>query len=281
MSFTPVIPLSGYSGWSFLQRTLDSQKQAFTSSPENRRDEAYFRENIGKVETAEQLVSDRRLLKVALGAFGLGDDINNRFFIQKVLQDGTTDSKALANKLADKAYARFSAAFGFGDGGTPSTQSAGFADAVLAAYNDRQFEIAVGAQDETMRLALNAKRELAALASSTSSKDTKWFNIMGSTPLREVFETALGLPSSFGALDLDQQLKTLRTKTDALLGDGEISQFSDPDKMDALIRRYLVRAQAESGTYSLLTPGAGALQLLQGATSSGSGTASSLLSLLS
>ena len=281
MSFAPVIPLSGYSGWTFLQRTLDSQKQAFTSSPENLRDEAYFRQNIGKVETAEQLVSDRRLLKVALGAFGLGDDINNRFFIQKVLQGGTEDSSALANKLADKAYARLSAAFGFAEEAGPSTQSDGFADTILTAYNDRQFEIAVGEQDETLRLAMNARRELSALASATSSDNTKWFNIMGSTPLREVFETALGLPSSFASLDLDQQLNTLRSKTDALLGDGEISQFSDADQLDALIRRYLVRAQAESGSYSLLTPGAGALQLLQGATASGSGQASSLLSLLS
>lgn len=281
MSFTPVIPLSGYSGWTFLQRTFDSQKQAFTSSPENTRDETYFRQNIGKVETAEQLVSDRRLLKVALGAFGLGDDINNRFFIQKVLQDGTAESSALANKLADKAYARLSAAFGFGEGAAPSTQGEGFADTILAAYNDRQFEIAVGAQDETLRLAMNARRELSALAGTASSDDTKWFNIMGSPPLREVFETVLGLPSSFAALDLDQQLNILRNKTDALLGDGEIGQFSDPEALDALIRRYLLRAQAESGSYSLLTPGAGALRLLQGATASGPGMASSLLSLLS
>lgn len=279
MSFTPVIPLSGYTGWTFLQRTLDSQKATFASGAQMQRDEDYFRQNIGKVETAEQLVSDRRLLRVALGAFGLDDDINNKYFIQKVLADGTTAGSALSSKLADKAYARFSAAFGFGDGGTPATQTAGFADQVLTAYKDRQFEIAVGDQDETMRLAMNARRELADLAGSSSSDNTKWFNVMGSTPLREVFETALGLPSSFGALDLDQQLKTLRDKTDAVLGDGEISQFSDPDKIESLIRRYLVRAQAESGSYSLLTPGAGALQMLQGASSSSS-SASSLLSLL-
>ena len=172
MSFSPVIPLSGYSGWIFLQRTLDSQKQTFVSSAQNQRDQEYFRQNIGKIETAEQLVSDRRLFKVALGAFGLDDDINNRYFMQKVLADGTSEDTALANKLADKSYARFSAAFGFGDGGTPATQTEGFADTILAAYNDRQFEIAVGEQDETMRLAMNAKRELVTLAAGTSSDDT-------------------------------------------------------------------------------------------------------------
>lgn len=53
-----------------------------TLRPKIRNDEAYFRAKIGSVKTAEQLVSDRRLLKVALGAFGLEADINNRFHPQ-------------------------------------------------------------------------------------------------------------------------------------------------------------------------------------------------------
>lgn len=270
MSFTPVLTSSGYTGWSFLKRTLADQKETFASGAEIRRDEDYFRQNIGKVTSADDLVSDRRLLKVALGAFGLDDDINNRYFIQKVLSDGTTSKDALSSKLADKAYANLSAAFGFGDGGTPATQTEGFAGKIVTAYETRAFEAAVGERDDDMRLALNAERELASLSAKDSTDDTKWYTVMGSQPLRQVFQTALGLSDGFVSLDLDQQLQTLREKTKALVGDGEVTAFSDTDKVEKLIRMFLVRSQAQSGTISPGTPGAGALQILQASSSNAS-----------
>ena len=111
MTYSPVIPVSGYAGWSFLGRTMAKQTAAFEKSPEIKRDEDYFRANIGKVNTAEELVKDRRLLKVALGAFGLDADMNNKAFIEKMLKEGTLNGSALANKLADKQYLKLTVAF--------------------------------------------------------------------------------------------------------------------------------------------------------------------------
>ncbi len=82
MSFTPVVPVGGYAGWTFLARTREAQKQAFVASASQQRDEAYFRAKIGGISTAEELVADRRLLSVVLGAFGLEADIDNRYFIR-------------------------------------------------------------------------------------------------------------------------------------------------------------------------------------------------------
>ena len=81
MSYVPAIPFTGYAGWTFLNRTMASQTATMNATSQNKRDEDYFRANIGKIDTAEQLVNDRRLLKVALGAFGLDNDINNKFFV--------------------------------------------------------------------------------------------------------------------------------------------------------------------------------------------------------
>ncbi|MEM9127018.1 MAG: flagellar protein, partial [Pseudomonadota bacterium] len=89
MTFQPVIPSGGVVGWRFLQRTYEAQIDSFSQSGVNQRETQYFLENISNVLTAEDLVSDRRLLQVALGAFGLEEDLDNRFFIQKILQDGT------------------------------------------------------------------------------------------------------------------------------------------------------------------------------------------------
>ncbi|NHX27484.1 DUF1217 domain-containing protein, partial [Escherichia coli] len=197
MTFQPIVPLGGYAGWRFLQKTLPAQQAAFEQSPQMARDVSYFKEQIGHVSSAEMLVADRRLLHVALDAFGLGDDINNRFFIRKVLEDGTLDSAALANRMADKRYLQLAKAFGFGDFDTPNTLLSDFGDKVIADYKTRQFEQAVGSQNENMRLAMNMMRELSDLAAEDSSDETKWFSIMGSKPLRSALETALGLPSQF------------------------------------------------------------------------------------
>lgn len=102
MSFQPIIPTGGLAGWTFLNRTLEAQKEAFGQSTQYRREEDYFRANIGNIETAEQLVADRRLLAFSLSAFGLDADLPNKFFIQKILSDGTSDNAALSNRLSDK-----------------------------------------------------------------------------------------------------------------------------------------------------------------------------------
>jgi Protein of unknown function (DUF1217) len=262
MTYTPAVPISGYAGWTFLKRTYDTQTRAFSASTEIKRDEDYFRAKIGSVKTAEQLVSDRRLLKVALGAYGLDADINNKFFVRKVLEDGTLKDGALSNRLADKQYRAMSAGFGFGDFSVPRTQLSDFADKTLALYKTRRFESAVGTQNNDMRLALNAERELPALAAKTSSEATKWFTVMGNSPLRQVLEKALGVPGSVASLDLDRQLEIFQERSDRILGDAGIAQFADPKKLDVMIRRFLLQSEVASVT-ATQSPSAGALRTLQ------------------
>lgn len=261
MSYQPVIPAAGYLGWTYLKRTLERQQALAQSSPTNRRDEVYFREKIVKITSADDLVSDRRLLRIALTAFGLEADTNAKAFIRKVLSDGVSDPTALANRLADKRYRNLAETFGLGKGQHNLTQSNGFADALLNGYRQRSFEASIGEQNGAMRLALNAERELTALAKVAASEDAKWFTLMGNKPLRAVIETAFGLPASFGRLDIDQQLKTLKSMAQKTYGSSSVSQFSDPKTMDKLVRTYLVRDQLAAGQIGT-SPAQVALQLL-------------------
>jgi hypothetical protein len=261
--FAPIIPSGGVPGWLFLQRTYDTQLALFSKSGRVVRDADYFSEKIGSIETARDLVADRRLLEVTLGAFGLQDDLENRFFIQKILQEGTTSDDTLANRLADPRYADLSNAFGFGPGEVRKNDLPGFAEGLIARYQANAFEVATGGQDDTMRIGLYAQRVLAELATEPGSNNTKWFNIMGQPPLRDLFEKALGLPSSFGQIDIDQQLSVFKDRASAIFGSADISQFADADKRDAVITRYMARAQMEAAN-NQSSPAAIALTLLGG-----------------
>ena len=264
MTYSPVVPFGGYSGWAFLKRTQASQRSTFDNTAQLQRDEAYFRKNIGKVNSAEDLVADRRLLQVALGAYGLEGDINNKYFVKKVLADGTLKDGALSNRLANKQYEKLAAAFGFGDFKTPRNKLSDFSDKILAQYKERQFETAVGEQNSDYRIALNAERELPALARKSGSEDTLWYTVLGNIPLRRVFEGALGLPKSFGSIDLDQQLATMKARLEARTGSNSLRQFTDATKTEGIIRQYLVVSDLSAA--SSQTPQSSALELLQAST---------------
>lgn len=262
MSFAPVLPLGGYAGWKVLQSTLDTQQARFADDPAQNRDREYFKEKIGSITSAEDLVSDYRLLRVALGAYGLQDDLPNRAFIEKVLSDGVVNEDALSNKLADKSYFAFADAFGFGGTLPPKTQGPGFADKVLARFDEQAFEVAVGEQDTDMRLALQATREIPEIAASGGSDTTAWLSVLGNTALRQVFETAFSLPDSIGVMDLDQQLDAFRKGAERVLGTSEFSAFTDPDAVDDLVHAFTLKSQLANGP-SAFTRGASAVTLLQ------------------
>ncbi len=262
MSFQPILPLDGYVGWRFLQRTLDRQQETHAASTQSQRDQAYFRANIAAVSNAQELVADRRLLSVALTAFGLQDDLLNRAFVEKVLESSHRDDRSFVNRLSDKRYLKLNQAFGFGDSIVPRNQFEGFADALLSTYRDRSFEIAVGAQNDSMRLALALERDLADLAAQPSSEATRWYTILGTPSMRRVFETAFMLPSSFGTLDLERQVDILKARTEKLTGSDEVAQFADPEAVETLIRQFFLGEQVQQINAAAVA-GSGALTLLQ------------------
>ena len=78
----------------------------------------YYAANIGKVTSIDDLMADKRLLRVAMSAYGLSADDEDTTKIRTMLQGGVTDPASPANMLADKSYASFVAAFDFTTYGT-------------------------------------------------------------------------------------------------------------------------------------------------------------------
>jgi hypothetical protein len=268
VAFAPVVPFGGLLGFRFVERTFDAQFEAFGKSPDIQREIDYFLENAGEATTAEALVADRRLLRVALGAFGLDDEVDKRAFIRKILDEGSLDPKSLANRLAEPAWAEFSRALGFGDLGGLLVFDSTRQD-LAEQFRLRQFERAIGDVDVDIRLAVNFRREIREIALGPDAGISGWLKILGSQPLREVIEGAFNLPSGFSQIDLDRQLDEIEARSDRIFGGKSPAVFASDENIDDLLRRFLVSAQLKGGISSL-APGATALTLLQ-ANSLGSG----------
>ncbi|EBA17090.1 flagellar protein, putative [Roseobacter sp. SK209-2-6] len=267
MSFDPILLGGGIPGWNFLQSTYDRQFEVFSSGAAIERESDYFLENIGKVETAEDLIKDRRLLSVALGAFGLEDQIDMKALVQKVLEEGSSADDALATRLGDDRWVSFTDAFGFGPGESRKTGDLEAMKDVVFTNKTQSFETAVGNQEQTLRVALYAERELVPLVAEgedgeTPSINTQWYNIIGQPQLHSMMQTALGLPDSIGQVDVDQQVKIFREASERFFGSDDLSEFSDPEKMSNLISTYLARSEIAAFNASISGSSA-ALLLLQ------------------
>jgi hypothetical protein len=244
--FEAVVPGSGLSGWSFLMATYSRQLEALRTTSSFVRMEDYFLQNFSKIETVEDLLNDRRLLAVVLGAFGLDADINSKALIGRVLQDGTKASDALANRLSDNRYKELSKALGFGPGEQRRVREPGTSLEILSLFQMQQFEQSVGRQDEDLRIALFAKRQISSIAASSTNNDVRWLNLMGNPPVKKFMETALGLPASFGQLDIDRQLVDLKEKAQSMFGTNDLSELAQAEKMEDAIQKFLVRTQLTS-----------------------------------
>ena len=269
MTYAPAIPLSGVAGLQFLDRTYEAQSSAYAQSGYIQRLTDGFTEKVSSIETAQDLVADRELLQVALGAFGLEDEISKKAFLRKVLEEGS-GSDSFAGRLADSRFSDFSQAFGFGDAGGVRTGDPGFAKSITDAFLERSFETRVGDTDDSLRLALNFRREMETIANGASVEAAGWYEVLGQIPLRTVFEGAFQLGSSFSQLSIDRQVEELEERTQGLIGTSSPAGFADPDAREALISRYL----ALEGTGTSTSATSTALQILSG------GSATTLQNLL-
>lgn len=244
MTMSLSVGLGGIAGWKILQRTEARQLERIASDPVVQRDTTYFRDIISGGISAADIVDDYRVLSVALGAFGLEDDIANKAFIRKVLESDLSDEKSLVNRLSDKRYLRLAQAFQLGN---PDTDKTALGASISDAYLQREYERRVGESDESLRLALNARRELEQFAGRDSSSKTLWFEVLGNPPLREVFEGAFGFGDSYGKLSIDRQLEEFTKASERYLGSSEFADITNEISINKIIVNYLARSQISSG----------------------------------
>ena len=126
--------VSTYFGYSYVTRNLAQTLTRVAQQSDVSRDAAYYKANIGKVHTVDDLMNDYRLYHYVTKAYGLEDMAYAKAFMKKVLQSDLSDSKSFANTLIDKRYRDFAAAFSFGGGETKVAQSDSQTDDIIGLY---------------------------------------------------------------------------------------------------------------------------------------------------
>jgi hypothetical protein len=207
---------------------------------------AYYQANIGKATSIQGFVGDRRLLSYALDAYGLGDQVNAKALVTKVLEGGVSDPKSLANTLSDSRWKAFAAAFDFVGKGGASISSATAVKTTAADYVEQQLESDQGGQSVGVQLALYFQR----VAPTVTSE----YGILADSNLLEVAQTIFGLSPATSATNIDAQAKTLSKLM-------PIADLQDPKKLQQFVERftamYDVTYGPSSGATTSLTVSSG------------------------
>lgn len=212
-----------FTSYSMITRDLSRSIASVLKQPAVQRETGYYLQNIGSVKSADEFVSDRRLVTYAMTAFGLGDMAYAKAFVRKILAEGHEDSSAFVNKLADKRYLEFAKTFDFKRYGGAATAFGSAQQGVADKYVRQALETQSGSGNEGVRLALYFERNASKLNSVTE--------ILTDKAMTQVVKTVLRLPEVFSLVDIDKQIATLDDRL-------KIDNFRDPAKLTLFIKRF-------------------------------------------
>ncbi|WP_293576773.1 DUF1217 domain-containing protein [Phaeobacter sp.] len=202
---------------------------------------------LGNYVAPQSFVFDFDAFEAGLEIFNIGNRSLDFGVMIKAFESDLSSDVSYANLHRDPGVKSMANAFNFNPGDTGRTYPPGFAEEVSQLYTDRNFEIAIGESDPNMRLALALERELQAIVDIGGSEDAHWYGIIGSPPLKTVFESALNLPSSFGQLDVDRQVQEMKDRMDIRFGTTHPKDLiEDPSKMEDFRNRFLLLSELNS-----------------------------------
>jgi Protein of unknown function (DUF1217) len=211
-----------------------TQAEQDTATQEN----TYYHSAIGKVQSLEGLLSDRRLVTYLLKAYGLeGENISDGE-LRSVLTSDPLDENSFVSKQSDQRLRDLAAALNFtsdGDIGRVAGKQAQTRSNILktADLNTRQtMESDVGATNEGARLALYFQRKAPDITTA--------FDILADKAIFEVVRTALALPESMSQASIERQ-------ADILIGRINPADFRDPVKLEKFITRFSALYDVNNG----------------------------------
>ncbi|KRQ03394.1 DUF1217 domain-containing protein [Bradyrhizobium manausense] len=188
--------VSTYSSYSYIARNLTQSLTRVAQQSDVSREAAYYKANIGKVHSVDDLMKDYRLYHYVTKAYGLEDMAYAKAFMKKVLQSDLSDPRSFANTLIDKRYREFAAAFSFGGGTTKVAQSESQTDDMIGLYT-------AAMKSNVDAIAADAKYYNAKIGTVTSVDE-----LLNDDRLRNYVASAFGIDQSKWSRDAIKQVLT-------------------------------------------------------------------------
>lgn len=202
---------------------LDRSLEAAAKSPQVIRESGHYLSHIVNVKSIDDFMSNKRVLRYALTAFGLSDISYATALVRRLLEGGIDDTNALANRFTDQRYRDFVTAFNFARYGDATTAFDRTQQGTVDRYKRQTLEENVGQQSEGARLALYFQRQAPILTSP--------LGLLADAALLKVTQTALSLSPYTSNLSIEAQRDLIANRVN-------IADFKDPAKLTKFLNRF-------------------------------------------
>lgn len=229
----PAEPVDTLTSYKVITRSLSTTLSRTAATPAVARETAYYKENIAKATTIDAFVNDRRLLNYALKAWGLEDMSYAKGMIKKVLEGGVDDPRSLANTLQSGRFKEFAKTFNYKTWETATPVLEGVKTKTVDNYVRQTLEQTTGETNAGVQLALYFERKAPNITST--------YSILADRNLLKVVQTALGIPASMSASNIDSQVAMIEQKLD-------VADFKDPEKLGKFLARFAATYDAANST---------------------------------
>ena len=190
---------------------------------------AAFTKAVGKAKNVKDLLANPAVMNVLLTANGMTDQIGYTALATRVLTSNLKDPKSLANTMSDPRWKTLAQTYDFATNGLKAIQNPKVLAAIAQGYAQITWENAQDSVTPGLSNALAFKAQ----ASTVKSVD----QILGSSLLRTVVTTALGIPQQLAFQSLTTQEQVIRNGLD-------IKKLQDPKFVETFVKRYLIANNA-------------------------------------
>ncbi|MGY3514440.1 hypothetical protein ACVIQY_007415 [Bradyrhizobium sp. USDA 3051] len=244
--------VSTYFSYSYITRNLKQSLTRVEQQQDVAREAAYYKAHIGNVKSVDDFMKDYRLYHYATKAYGLEDMAYAKAFMKKVLESDLSDANSFVNKLVDKRYREFAAAFSFNGSATPVAQSENQTDEMIGLYTaTRKSQVDALAGDSNY---------YSAEIGNISSAD----QLLNNDRLRNYVYSAYGIDQSKWSRDtISQVLRSDPSDPNSYVNTTFASQLSGLNADLAQARSDVTAANSRIADYTaqLSQPGANVTQL--------------------
>ena len=199
----------------------------------------YYSAEIEKLTSAEDLLSNRRLVDFILTAAGIDPQGVTTDYVRQMFSSDLNDPESFANTEPDNRYRQIVASFNFNTDGSlrraaeTTIQSGRGILETQDLYLNQTLEEEQGVDNAGVRLALYFRR----LADTISTP----YDVLADTALLQVIRVAYSLPEEMTGADIDVQAEYISRVF-------EPEDMQDPEKVEKLLLRFTSLYDIENNT---------------------------------
>jgi hypothetical protein len=200
-----------------------------------------YQEKIQSIGSVSELLADREVLDVVIGAFGFDSEEVTDDFLKQAFGSDLSDPKSFVNQQANSRWAELVASFNFDSEGNLTRETMGTIQQrgevmeTVNKYLRQTLEEAEGESNEAVRLALYFQRAAPLV--------TDAYGLIADDALMAVFRTTFGYSDEFSNMDVDQQARIINDNMD-------LADLQDPEKLERFLQRYTAMYDTENSVAS-------------------------------